>query len=178
MSHNYYLPSDLSSLISDEKIDFFVYPNRQKPTYEYLKVITFFIIWLIICGMITFVILSPLINGESVTIYFNDRAYTGDSNNLIPVIVSLIIPITFFIGGAGVLIYNINQMMQKGGIFVGTITRLIHSHKGKIKVYSWREFLGVLEIDAEEGDVSLKLRTGTVQKQNGSKVFLHDIVHI
>jgi hypothetical protein len=44
--------------------------------------------------------------------------------------------------GRAMLAGGIRSLFRKGGYFVGTSTRLIHSYKGKIRSIDWEQFSG------------------------------------
>jgi hypothetical protein len=76
---------------------------------------------------------------------------------------------------------GIRSLFRKGGYFVGTSTRLIHSYKGKIRSIDWEQFSGDIELsgDTPTGSISLQMRTGRmVSKKNGPDRYVPDIIHI
>jgi len=151
MIENTRLPANLITIVGSESKDFAVKAGRAQPRKQSYALIIFGAFW------------------------------TAFTSNLEPILFPALIIGLFVLIGIGMLSGGIYSLFKKGGYFVGTSTRLIHSYKGKIRSIDWEQFSGDIELsgDTLTGSISLQMRTGRmVSRKNGPDRYVPDVIYI
>jgi len=175
------MPPGLSTAIGGEKQDFVVKAGRIKPKKKIIPMIIFSIVWLAFSSVFVFGFFGPLFQGEEVHFTMNDVPTVASMDNLQPLLGPAIIIGIFILVGIGILAAGLYFLFAEGSWYVGTPKRLIKYKKGNIRSIDWEQFSGDIEVSrrAEQGDISLKMRTGKmVSQKNGPKRFVPDVIYI
>jgi len=181
MIENTRLPGDLSSIIGSESKDFTIKAGRAQPRKKSFSLIIFGIAWTSFTSIFVITFLGPLFLGKEVHFESNGVPTIASPDNLSPILVPALIIGLFVVVGIGMLLWGIYSMFKKGGYFVGTPTRLIHYHNGKIRSIDWEQFSGDIELSGNKlkGNISLQMRTGKmVSRKNGPDRYVPDVVYI
>ncbi|MDR2861531.1 MAG: hypothetical protein LBV07_03160 [Syntrophobacterales bacterium] len=174
-----FLPPELQSVIGAEKIDFSVLAKRNKPANQSIYIIFFGLVWTAFTSIFVIGFFGPLFKRGEVHFKVNGVPTTGSWENLEPMIFPALLIGVFVLVGIGILSWGLYSFFQKGGYFVGTASRLLSYHKGKIYSFDWEQFTGNMEINKKKGDISLQLRYGKmVSRKNSPDKFVPDIVYI
>jgi len=181
MLENISLPANISSALGSETKDFIVKANRVEPVKQSLFLVLYGLGITLVVGFIAFAFLGPLFQGEEVHFEANGVPTVAGPDNLKPIIVPTFLLAFFVLIGGGMFTRGIYLLFKKGGYFVGTATRLIQESNGTIRSIDWEQFSGDIEVkgNAQKGDISLKMRTGTVMKTKGGKeTHMPDVVYL
>lgn len=174
------LPEDLKRVIDGENVDFAVKAKRNNLASSGIGLIFFGLFWSAFTSIFVVAFFGPLFKGEEVHFTANDVPQVGSIDNL----ASLLLPgmfIGFFVLiGLAMIFFGLKSLFDKGGYFVGTGTRLIQYRKRTIKMTNWEQFSGNIVINNKEGDgdITLELRTGSMQTKNDSDKYVPDKIYI
>ena len=169
------LPPVLESVVGKEKIDFSVHSTRNKPPGHSIGIIIFGVIWLALTGIFVAILFVPILKGEEVQYYVNNEQVTASLDNLEPLHFPAALIGFFVLVGIIMLLAGFISYFKPGGHYVGTASRLLRYHKGKLNAYDWKEFTGNIEMNVRKGALKLQLRSGFHRK---SGAFVHDVVYI
>jgi len=174
------LPSHLKTLIDNEQVDFAFKTKRNSPRKTGLSVLFFSLFWNALVSIFVVAFLVPLFSGEEVHFKVNDVPTSGSLENIGEALVPTMMIILFLIVGIGMFIWSLILLLQKGGYFVGTPTRMIKYRNGKMEATDWEQFTGNVKISGKEnnGDLEFELRTGKIKKKNKSNEFVPDVIYI
>ena len=181
MIENTRLPGNLITVIGSESKDFAVKAGRAQPRRNSYALIIFGAFWTAFTSIFVVVFLGPLFLGNEVHFEANGVPAVASPDNLGPIMLPALIIGLFVLIGLAMLGGGIRSLFRKGGYFVGTSTRLIHSYKGKIRSIDWEQFSGDIELsgDTPTGSIVLQMRTGRmVSKKNGPDRYVPDVIHI
>ena len=181
MIENIILPADLDAAIGPEKKDFAVFAGRAQPRQKSFSLIRFGVLWIAFIGIFVFAFFGPLFQGKEVHFEANGVPTVASLDNLDPIIFPAIIIIFFVLVGIGILSKGIYSLLQKGGYFVGTPTRLVHYKNGNIRSIDWEQFSGEIEFNgnASKGNISLQMRTGRmVSRKDEPDRYVPDVIYI
>ncbi len=157
------LPTELNSLLENEKIGFAVLAKREQ-SIGVIAVRAFL-------GVVLMAFASSIIVTEyRVSIDFFDSLsfvdYLVDSMISLPAIV-------FFLLGLGLAVSGITVSLKTGSYWVGTDTRLLKYRKGILKTYPWQQFSGKMEVDFHKGNIDFELLSGSMANpKNGQRHFI------
>ena len=175
------IPIELRNLIDSEQTDFIVKSSRNYPKKKGIVLLLFALFWNAFVSVFVIAFLVPILRGKEVSFKANDVPTSGSLENWEPILVpSLIISLFVFVG-IGMFIWALVQLLQKGGYFAGTETRLIKYRNGEITVKDWEQFSGNIKMKnkSDLGDLELELRTGKMKSRNkGSDKFVPDIIYL
>lgn len=175
------LPDNVNVAIGSENTDFAVKASRVEPFKKSLSLALYGLAITIFIGIVTFAFLGPLFKGEEVHFQANGVATVAGPDNLKPIIVPTFLITIFVLVGGGMFIRGIYMLFKKGGYFVGTPTRLVQELNGTLRSINWEQFSGDIEVKgtAQEGDISLKMRTGTVMRtRSGKETHIPDVIYL
>jgi hypothetical protein len=181
MIENISLPEELSLALGSESKEFAVISNHAQPPGKSVSSILFGVVWLAFISIFVFLFLGPLFKGEEVHFTADDVPVVAGPGNLGPITGPAIFLGIFLLIGIGVLGSGIYSLFKKGGIFVGTATRLVHFNKGNIRSIDWEQFSGDIEVKGktQNGTITLVMRTGKmVSRKNGPDRYVPDIIYI
>jgi hypothetical protein len=181
MIENISLPEELSLALGSESKEFAVISNHAQPPGKSVSSILFGVVWLAFVSIFVLLFLGPLFKGEEVHFTSNDVPVVAGPGNLGPITGPAIFLGIFLLVGIGVLGSGIYSLFKKGGIFVGTATRLVHFNKGNIRSIDWEQFSGDIEVKGktQNGTITLVMRTGKmVSRKNGPDRYVPDIIYI
>ena len=157
------LPTELNSLLENEKIGFAVLAKREQ-SIGVIAVRAFL-------GVVLMAFASSIIVTEyRASIDFFDSLsfvdYLVDSMISLPAIV-------FFLLGLGLAVSGITVSLKTGSYWVGTDTRLLKYRKGILKTYPWQQFSGKIEVDFHKGNIDFELLSGSMTNpKNGQRHFI------
>ena len=171
------LPPELESVVGTESVDFTALSKRKKPLKDSLGLVFFGIFWTAFTSIFVVAFFGPLFKGEEVSFSANGEMVTASLENMEPLLVPALLIGFFVLVGIGLLLGGIFSLLQKGGYFVGTASRLLHYRKGNISTYDWEQFSGNMKMNARKGNITLELRSGKMVGK-GRGHFVHDIVYI
>lgn len=173
------IPSDFQSVIGSEKMDFSIIAKRKKPLKKSFFIIAFGMFWTGFISIFVVVFLGPIFRGEEAHFTTNGVPTTASWDNFKPMIGPALIIGFFVLIGLAMLFWGFYSMLQKGGYYVGTPNRLIHYYKGNITSYDWEQFSGNMEVNSIKGDISMELRTGSMEStRNRPDKYVPNIVYI
>jgi len=178
---NLNIPIELRNVIDSEQTDFIVKSSRNYPKKKGITLLFFSLFWNAFVSIFVIAFIIPVIKGEEVHFKSNDVPTSGSLDNWEPILVPSLIIGLFVLVGIGMLIGALVQLMQKGGYFVGTETRLIKYRNGQIIAKDWEQFSGNIKMKNKSGlgDLELELRTGKMKSRDkGSDRFVPDIIYI
>ena len=181
MLSNINLPADLNTVIGSEKTEFAVKAKRAQPGKVSLALILFGTIWLAFTSIFVVAFLGPLFMGEEVEFTTNGVATVASPDNLGPILAPALIIGFFVLIGILMFGFGIYSLFKKGGYFVGTPTRLISYHNGRVRSIDWEQFSGDIEVkgNEENGNLTLQMRTGRmVSSKSGSDRYVPDTLYI
>ncbi len=181
MIENTRLPGNLMTVIGSESKDFVVKAGRAQPRRNSYALIIFGAFWIAFTSIFVVAFLGPLFFGNEVHFEANGVPTVASPDNLGPIMFPALIIGLFVIIGIAMLAGGIRSLFRKGGYFVGTPSRLIHSYKGKIRSIDWEQFSGDLELSGDKlkGNLSLQMRTGRmVSSKNGPDRYVPDVIYI
>jgi hypothetical protein len=100
--------------------------------------------------------------------------------NLKAAIVPAIIIGVFVLVGILMMAAGLISMFKKGGLFVGTPTRLIHYRNGTLRSIDWEQFSGDIEVSGneEKGNITLGMRTGRMVSKKSGDQYVPDTIYI
>jgi len=128
------------------------------------------------------VFLGPIFMGKEVRFEVNGVPTVAGPDNLGPIIMPAIFIGIFLLVGISILVWGISSILNKGGYFVGTPTRLVHYQKGNIRSIDWEQFSGDIEVNGntQKGNISLQVRTGRMvhRSNNKSDEYVPDVIYI
>lgn len=175
------LPIDLKKQIENEKIDFSLKAKRNYPRSRSLTGLLFGLVWSGFISIFVIVFFGPLFKNEEVHFKSNGEEVTASLGDLSALLVPGLIIGVLMIVGIVMTVYSIVTLLQKGGHFVGTETRMIHYRNGKTIITDWEQFNGNVKINAKNnfGDLEYELRTGKMEKRkNAGDKFVPNIIYI
>lgn len=181
MLQNITLPTELTAAIGSETIDFAVKAGRAQPLKTSLYTIFFGTLWTGFMSIFVFIFLGPLFLGQEVHFTANGVPTVAGPGNLGPIMAPALIIGVFVLVGIGMLASGFYSLFKKGGYFVGTPVRLIHSKDGNVRSIDWEQFSGDIEVngDAQKGNISLQMRTGRmVSRKNRGQEYVPDVIYI
>ena len=181
MIQNTLLPHDLLTVLGSEKREFAVKAGRANPTKRSLFVIVFGLAWLGFSSIFVAAFLGPLFFGNEVHFESNGVPTVASPDNLGPIVVPALIIGVFVLIGLIAFLSGIYLLLKKGGYFVGTPTRLVHYHGGRVRSIDWEQFTGDIEVkgNAEKGNLALQLRTGRmVSNKNKPARYVPDTIYM
>jgi len=175
------LPLDLKKLIENEKIDFSIKAKRNYPLSKSIGTVVFGIFWSAFVSIFIFAFFGPLFKNEEVHFKSNDVPVTASLDDMGELVIPGIIIGFLALAGIWMMGYGIYLLLQEGGYFVGTETRLIQYRKGKTVATDWEQFTGNVKIKAknDSGNLEYELRTGKIEsRKNQADKFVPDIIYI
>ena len=177
------IPTELRNIIDSEQTDFIVKSSRNYPKKKGITLLFFSLFWNAFVSIFVIAFIVPVLFGKEVNFKANGVPTTGSLENWEPILVPSLIIGLFVLVGIGMLIWALIQLLQKGGYFVGTETRLIKYRNGTITVKDWEQFSGNIQMKNKSnlGDLELELRTGKMKSRDkGSDRFVPDLslIHI
>ena len=175
------IPLALRSAIDSEANDFLVKAGRSQPFKKSLTFVLFGLFWTAFTSIFVVAFLGPLFLGKEVHFESNGVPTVASPQNLDPIIVPALIIGLFVLIGLSMIGFGIYTLLQKGGYFVGTPTRLINYRKGKLRSIDWEQFSGDIEVTGNDhkGSIALQLRTGRWESsKNSSGRFVPEVVYI
>lgn len=181
MIKNTRLPEELSSVVGSENKDFAMKAGRAQPLKKSFYLVLFGFAWTAFTSIFVITFLGPLFLGNEVHFESNGVPTVASPDNLSPILVPALIIGLFVLIGIGMLSFGIYSMFKKGGYFVGTPTRIIHYHSGKIRSIDWEQFSGDIELSGNrlKGNISLQMRTGKmVSRKNGPDRYVPHVIYI
>jgi len=157
-------------------VDFSVKTERNHPKKTGISLIIFSVFWNAFVSVFVVAFFGPLFFNEEVHFTSNGNPEVASLDNLSPLLFPAIFIGIFGLVGIATLIWGIVLLVQKGGYFVGTETRLIKYRKGNIEIKDWEQFSGNIEIKSKGlyGDLTLELRTGKVRSSKNSSKYVPD----
>lgn len=167
MFQDHSLPAELTAEIGAEFKDFVVASRFANPPLQFLSTIGFSIIWLSFSSAIAYSFFSPIFHGEIMHMKDNGIPVEASIDNFWP----LLLPAGFFglflLIGVWLLTYSLYKIVQPGGYFVGTPTRLINFRRNKIRSIDWSQFAGDVLITGttSKGNVYLNKLAGRMPSQ-------------
>jgi hypothetical protein len=180
MIENTTLPQNLITAVGSENKDFAVKADRNQPFKKSFTSIFFGTVWTVFTGFCIFIMFGPLFRGKEVHFKTNGVPTVASINNLEPLLMPAIFIGIFLLIGIGILSSGVYSVFKKGGYFVGTPTRLVCYQKGNIRSIDWEQFTGNIEVDgnAQRGNISLQLRTGSMVNGRRSSRYVPDVIYI
>lgn len=181
MIENTRLPANLITIVGSESKDFAMRAGRAQPRKQSYALIIFGAFWTAFTSIFVVAFLGPLFLGNEVHFEANGVPAVASPDNLEPILFPALIIGLFVLIGIGMLSGGIYSLFKKGGIFIGTSTRFIHSYKGKIRSIDWEQFSGDIELsgDTHTGSISLHMRTGRmVSRKNDPDRYVSDVIYI
>lgn len=175
------LPIDLKKIIENEKIDFSIKAKRNYPLNKSVGTLVFGLFWTAFVSIFIFAFFGPLFKNEEVHFKSNDVPVTASMDDLSELVIPGIIIGLLTLAGLWMIVYGIYMLIQKGGYFVGTETRLIQYRNGETNITDWEQFTGNVKIKAKNnfGDLEYELRTGKMEsRKNQSDKFVPNIIYI
>lgn len=175
------LPTDLKKIIENENIDFSLKAKRRYPLNKSFTGIFFGIAWCAFISIFFIAFFGPLFKNEEVHFTANGIPVIANMENLSELLVPGLIIGLFAIVGLVIIFSSLYSLIQKGGYFVGTPTRMIQYRNGSFIITDWEQFTGSVKIKAKNnfGDLEYELRTGKTQTQkNKPDKFVPDIICI
>ncbi len=175
------IPAQLRTLIDGEETDFIAKSKRNHPRKQAWSTIGFSIFWNAFVSIFIVAFFGPLFTGKDVNFSVNGKPTTANLENWEELFFPGIFIGVFLLVGITVFIWGILQLIQKGGYFVGTPTRLIKYRKGKLTIKDWEQFSGniTLKTRGDSGNLELELRTGKMRKKNkGARKFEPDTIYM
>ncbi len=157
------LPTELNSLLENEKIGFAVLAKREQ-SIGVIAVRAFL-------GVVLMAFASSIIVTEyraSIAFFYSMPFvdYLVDSMIALPAIF-------FFLLGLGLAVSGITVSLKTGSYWVGTDTRLLKYRKGILKTYPWQQFSGKMEVDFHKGNIDFELLSGSMANpKNGQRHFI------
>ena len=172
------LPEELLINIGTETKEFAFRSKRQRPAKRSLGKIIFGIVWLAFISIFVNLMIGPVLSGGSTETIINGKTETISMDNLKPALPLIIFLGVFISIGLGLLISGIYSMLQRGGWFVGTPTRLVWYKKGRLKSLDWSQFNGNIEINGSntKGNITLEMNTGSMKRSKGGSYYVPDVV--
>ncbi len=173
------LPNDVYKILNGERIEISFKSKRKNPFVKSIFKLLFALAWLISSILFAYIFIKPLFNNGDIEFEFNGEVFTGNLDNIDPVL-PMILFLSFFVAmGIYLLLRALFLLFQKGGYFVATPVRLIYYYKGKVKFYNWSEFNGNMKINSNNGDIVLELKTGKiVYTENSPSRYEPEIIYI
>lgn len=171
------IPRDLRGVIGGEPTDFIVKARRNHALKRGLFLLGFAIIWNAFVAVFVFNVILPNIQAAKEQFTTATLADFVQEDGL----ASSIIPAVFALIGLVLLVSALVTLLQKGGLFVGTATRLIKYRNGKITIKDWEQFSGKYQVKPKglRGDLELELRTGAFKrKEQRAEDFMPDTIYL
>jgi hypothetical protein len=170
---------ELQSILGSEALDFVVTANRSHSVKRsYLLIISGFL-WVLFMAMFGVAMFLPILKGENVYFSNGQGPQVASLTHLTPIIIPAIcVGLLFFIG-IGIFCYGLVIYFQKGGMFIGTPTRLISFRNSKIGITMWENFSGDIEIegDNQNGNLFLGMRSGLLLRaRRGAESYVPNVV--
>jgi hypothetical protein len=181
MIRNTKLPQSLSKVLDSESRDFIVRPKRAYPSGTSRFLVLFGLAWTAFSSIFVFAFFGSVLAGGETHFELNGVPTTASSDNLEPLLFPAIFIGIFVLIGIGVTGAGVAKMFKKGGIFVGTPTRLVHFQNEKIRSIDWEQFSGDIRLSGnnENGTIALGLRTGRmVSRKNRSSQYVPDVIYM
>lgn len=175
------IPTELRNIIDSEQTDFIIKSSRNYPKKKGITLLFFSLFWNAFVSIFVIAFIVPVLFGNEVNFKTNGVPTSGSLENWEPILVPSLIIGLFVLVGIGMLIWALVLLLQKGGYFVGTETRLIKYRNGTITVKDWEQFSGNIQMKnkSDLGDLELELRTGKMKSRDeGSDRFIPDIIYI
>jgi hypothetical protein len=174
------LPDMLASNLGNELKDFTVKAGRSQPLKKSIGLLIFGTCWLAFTSIFVIAFLGPLIAGNEVHFTANDVPVVAGPGNLKAAIVPAIIIGVFVLVGILMMAAGLISMFKKGGLFVGTPTRLIHYRNGTLRSIDWEQFSGDIEVSGneEKGNITLGMRTGRMVSKKSGDQYVPDTIYI
>ncbi len=170
---------EIQSILGNEAVDFVVTANRAHSVKRsYLLIVSGFL-WFLFMAMFGIAMLLPIVKGENVYFSNEQGSQVANLTHLTPIIIPAIcVGILFFIG-VGVFCYGLLIYFQKGGMFIGTPTRLITFRNNTIGITMWENFSGDIEIegDNQNGNLFLGMRSGLLLRaRRGAESYVPNVI--
>jgi len=170
---------EIQSILGNEAVDFVVTANRAHSVKRsYLLIVSGFL-WFLFMAMFGIAMLLPIVKGENVYFSNEQGSQVANLTHLTPIIIPAIcVGILFFIG-VGVFCYGLLIYFQKGGMFIGTPTRLITFRNNTIGITMWENFSGDIEIegDNQKGNLFLGMRSGLLLRaRRGAESYVPNVI--
>jgi len=176
---DYTLPEELNSFIGSERIEFSATAKRAYPRKSAFLLLGFAILWSILPIIASIAFFGPLLTKGETHFKTNGVEEVATTEDMTPALIPSLLLIFFLLIGVGMMAWGISMLLKKGGIFVGTKTRMIHYKKGNIKSYDWEQFTGSIDMNLNKGDITFELRTGRmVSRKNGPDTYRADSISI
>lgn len=169
------------SVVGSETPEFAVHSERAWPIRNSVPLIAFSIVWLLMTSFFIFSMFGPLLQGQSIHFELNGVPTVASPDNLKSLMTPAIMLGVFVLIGLGLLAWGLRMLLQKGGYFVGTPTRLVHYQDGNIRSIDWEQFTGHVEVSGnnQKGSVVLQMRTGRwVSNDDGPKRYTPDYTYL
>ncbi len=170
---------EIQSILGNEAVDFVVTANRAHSVKRsYLLIVSGFL-WFLFMAMFGIAMLLPIVKGENVYFSNEQGSQVANLTHLTPIIIpSICVGILFFIVLV-VFCYGLLIYFQKGGMFIGTPTRLITFRNNTIGITMWENFSGDIEIegDNQKGNLFLGIRSGLLLRaRRGAESYVPNVI--
>jgi hypothetical protein len=171
MMQDIILPDDLNTALASESKDFVVKGRFVKPLWDSMSYILMGAFWLFII-----VYMGTGFNFSYFSIDLLKEIIVGYKEALInKEYAQVIFPVAFFGIFSGIGLYllfykGVRILLKKGGIFVGTPTKLYNYKGGHVYYTDWVEFTGNIKIKGNDtkGTLIIERTTGYMQHRNKS----------
>ncbi len=175
------IPTELRQVVDNERTDFVVKCKRNHPKKKAFRLLAFALFWNLIVSVFWVVMIGPLFSGKEVHFTANGVPKTASSEDWGDLIAPGLFIGLFTLVGISALAYGVVMLIQKGGYFAGTPTRLIQFRNGKTSITDWEQFTGTIKIDSKgtSGNLEFELRTGKMHsRKNSGNRFVPDIIYM
>ena len=175
------IPSELRNVIDSEQTDFIVKSSRNHPRKNGLALLFFSLFWNGFVSIFVIAFIVPILSGQELNFTSNGVPTSASSENWEPILVPSLVIGLFVLVGIAMFFWSLVLLLQKGGYFAGTETRLIKFRKGEITVTDWEQFTGNIKMKnkSDVGDLEFQLRTGKmIKRKKGADRFVPDIIYI
>ncbi len=160
------LPKELLSVIGDESIDFAVKSKRSQRPLDYIWIFIISVAWTGMLSLAALSMLIPLFRGEQLVFSSLGGTSKASLDNLQPLLIPSLGIGLFLMIGLVPMIWIIYIVLQEGGYFVGTKTRLLHLHKDRLRSYTWQRFSGEYSVNSKRDTLLLFLRYSGMRGTN------------
>lgn len=157
------LPTELNSLLENEKIGFAVLTKREQS----MQIIT---------SNVAFGTILLFFGSFVMTHEYQNQASFGNGSFLdyfIDSFPNLFPALCLCLVGLGLILFVLVKNNNTGSYWVGTDTRLLKYRKGILKTYPWQQFSGKIEVDFHKGNIDFELLSGSMTNpKNGQRHFI------
>jgi hypothetical protein len=162
------LPDDLNTALASESKDFVVLGKFAEPSLVPATNIVMGVFWLSFAIYLGTGFDFSNLSVEGVSFIASTLAENYVQKNYLELILPVVVFIFLFSIGVHLFVFKgLRRLLKKGGIFVGTPTKLYNYRKGQITFTNWEQYTGKITVKGSDikGTLVIERNTGYMLKR-------------